>query len=165
MLYVGGFKDNKKQKLGFLREFNRDTYFGEFYDDNKEGYGYEVTSHDEYKGEWACGVRHGAGILKTKKSDFFAPVKYLEGRKVSDREYYRVLNFEEETNEIDDCIEVFNNMFNRTKIDNFFGVSQERFDEMEIEIKQKRGDLEVELGYLPLDLASESSNLEEKIRN
>ena len=162
MLYVGGFKENKKEKLGFLRESNRDTYFGEFFDDNKEGYGYEVTSHDEYKGEWAYGLRHGIGILKRKNSEFFS-VKYIEGRRVDDNEYYEMYDGAEDM-ELDDDYEVFHKMFNRTKIDNFFGVSQTRFDDMEIEIKQKRGDLEVELGYLPLDLVAKSSNLEEKIK-
>ena len=49
---------------------NGESYKGEWYNGNKEGYGeYTFSSGDSYKGNWKNSKKHGIGIYTTSKGD------------------------------------------------------------------------------------------------
>lgn len=65
-VYEGYWKNSKKNGLGILVYTNGNYYFGEFQDDNFQGYGTIYLKNGEnYAGQWANGKMHGLGIVKS----------------------------------------------------------------------------------------------------
>lgn len=74
MLYIGGWRNNKRDGLGYQRLSSGRAYFGYWRGDKRQGLGYEYSDSVEYKGEWDNDKPHGRGVIKLKKSGTQAAV-------------------------------------------------------------------------------------------
>ena len=71
-IYVGGYKNNKKQGRGVYHYHNGDTYDGMYDDDKKNGDGVYVSiaTGRTYSGKWKDDKMHGSGVMTNKKEKY-----------------------------------------------------------------------------------------------
>ena len=85
LVYVGEFKDGKRDGKGKMTYLNGNVYDGEFKDDRHHGYGelFSVSMQIRYVGYWKNGFRSGLGteyyISKTSLNGFWKGGKKYEG--------------------------------------------------------------------------------------
>lgn len=68
LVYIGGWRGNKRDGLGYQRLSDGRAYFGYWRNDRRHGMGYEYGDKIEYKGEWEEDKPHGRGVVKLQNS-------------------------------------------------------------------------------------------------
>ena len=74
--YIGEFKNDKKEGIGFFKCYNGDKYIGEWHNDEIEGFGI-LTKNDNsyiYKGEFKNNCYEGLGTLYYKSGDSYTGI-------------------------------------------------------------------------------------------
>ena len=91
-IYIGSLIDCELQGLGKIYFLNsRDTYWGAFANNLREGLGYYKSRKHEYYGYWADDKRHGFGVFLDDEDDIwvgeFINGKNIEGKWIPNSEY------------------------------------------------------------------------------
>ena len=147
-VYMGNFEQDVRNGFGFSKKLGTYTYLGDWVDNLRTGRGYEVTSTDEYKGEFLNGRRHGKGVLKKKGQDALA--YYFSNGQI-----------------IQKCEEDLSDLikdFSKSKVDYFFESSLKKLEEIDLFLADAQARLEKDIIITNINFDQQSEELELKLK-
>ncbi len=81
--YEGGFFNGLRHGFGIMRYNNEITYVGDWYNDEKDGFGYyiNISNFEIYEGSFYLGLKHGEGfefIYNPYDNSYFHAANYID---------------------------------------------------------------------------------------
>lgn len=135
LVYIGGWRSNKRDGLGYQRLSDGRTYFGYWKNDKREGMGYEYGDKIEFKGEWYDDKPHGRGMVKISSSK--AKQATFKQGVLLDKRSIDLKTFDDHLSNLD--------------LQNFFTLGEKRLIAYEKYIDDSRGVLESDYGKIKFE--------------